>query len=338
MSTETPVLSVLGELVVDLIPVPEAGAGPQGTAPQYVARPGGNALNVAVAAGRLGTPVRLLARLGSGPLAAPLRRHVELAGVDPGGLVTAAEPVSLAVVGLDDDGAPDYGFHVLGAADWQWTDAELAAVLPERTAILHVGSISSWTPPGCEAIARLVESVAGSGRALVSVDPNIRPMLAEGQVGAALGNTAPEVHARLDRLLARADIVKVSAEDLAWLEPDAGDDLDATALRWADRGAALVLLTDGAAPLRVARPGRALLHRELPRVTVVDTVGAGDSLAAGLFAGLLAAGVTTRVALEELPDEQLLPIVDDAALVAALNCTRVGADPPTREELAAARR
>ncbi|MGY1822840.1 carbohydrate kinase family protein [Geodermatophilus sp. SYSU D00079] len=338
MSTENRVLSVLGELVVDLLPVPEAGAGPQGTAPHYVARPGGNALNVAVAAGRLGAPVRLLARLGTGPLAPALRRHAEQSGVDPAGFVPAGEPVSLAVVGLGPDGAPDYGFHVQGAADWQWTDDELAAVLPAGTAILHVGSISSWTPPGCDPIARLVERVAASGRALVSVDPNIRPMLADGPVGTALGNSRAAVHARLDRLLAQADIVKVSAEDLAWLEPGAATDLDATAVRWAERGAALVLLTDGGAPLRIARPGRTLLHREPPRVDVVDTVGAGDSLAAGLFAGLLAAGTTTRAALEGISDEQLLAVVDDAALVAALNCTRVGADPPTRAELAAARR
>ncbi|MGY1635933.1 carbohydrate kinase [Geodermatophilus sp. SYSU D00742] len=338
MSTENPVLCVLGELVVDLLPVPEAGAGPEGTAPHYVARPGGNALNVAVAAGRLGAPVRLLARLGTGPLAPALRRHAERSGVDPAGFVAADEPVSLAVVGLGPDGAPDYGFHVQGAADWQWTDEELAAVLPAGTAILHVGSISSWTPPGCDAIARLVEQVAAGGRALVSVDPNIRPMLADGPVGTALGNTRARVHARLERLLANADVVKVSAEDLAWLEPDAAADLDGTAQRWADGGAALVVLTDGGAPLRIARPGRPLLHREPPRVDVVDTVGAGDSLAAGLFAGLLAAGVTTRGQLQALSDAQLLSIVEDAALVAALNCTRVGADPPTREELAAARR
>ncbi|HEX2074336.1 MAG TPA: carbohydrate kinase [Geodermatophilus sp.] len=337
MATGAPMLSVLGELVVDLLPVPEAGVGPEGTAPQYVARPGGNALNVAVAAGRLGVPVRLLARLGTGPLAPHLRRHAELSGVDPAGFVPATEPVSLAVVGLGPDGSPDYGFHVQGAADWQWTDEEIAAVLPEQTALLHVGSISSWTPPGCEAIARLVERLASTGSALVSVDPNIRPSLADGPVGASLGNTSDDVRARLDRLLARADIVKVSAEDLTWLEPDAADDLDATAVRWAGRGPAVVLLTDGAAPLRVARPGRPLLHREPPRVTVADTVGAGDSLAAGLFAGLLEAGVTTRAALQELPDEQLVRIVDDAALVAALTCTRVGADPPTRAELAAAR-
>jgi fructokinase len=332
-------LVVLGELVVDLIPVPGADAGPEGTAPQYVARPGGNALNVAVAAGRLGAPVRLMARLGTGPLAVNLRRHAELSCVDPGGFVEATEPVSLAVVGLAPDGSADYGFHVVGAADWQWTEDELARVLPEGTAILHVGSISSWTAPGCESIARLVERLAGEGGALISVDPNIRPMLADGPVGASLGNTAEIVRERLDRLIGHADVVKVSAEDLAWLEPTAGDAtaLDATARAWAERGPALVLVTDGSSPLRIARPGHAVLHWRTPKVTVVDTVGAGDSLAAALLAGLLDTGVTDRAALVALPDEDLLRLVDDAALVAALNCTRVGADPPTRAEFAAAR-
>jgi fructokinase len=333
-------LIVLGELVVDLIPVPGAGAGPEGTAPQYVARPGGNALNVAVAAGRLEAPVGLLARLGTGPLARHLRRHAELSGVDVTGFVDATEPVSLAVVGLAGDGSADYGFHVLGAADWQWTDAELARVLPPETAILHVGSISSWTAPGCEAIARLVAKVHDDG-VLVSVDPNIRPMLAAGPVGATLGNTAPVVQQRLDRLIALADVVKVSAEDLAWLEGDGAPldaaQLDHAAQRWATRGPALVLVTDGGGPLRVARSGRPMMRCQPPAVTVVDTVGAGDSLAAGLLGGLLTSGVTSRAALEALSDDDLRRVADDAALVAALNCTRVGADPPTRAELAAAR-
>jgi fructokinase len=330
-------LTVVGELVVDLIPDLAAGAGPEGTAPHFVARPGGNALNVAVTAGRLGAPVALVSRLGAGPLAASLRRHAELAGVDVSGFVAAEEPVSLAVVGLAPDGSADYGFHVLGAADWQWRDDELADV-PARTAILHVGSISSWTPPGCAAIARLVAAVAGRG--LVSVDPNIRPMLAGGPVGAGLGNDPAAVRERLDVLVRQADVVKVSAEDLAWLEPDTGTDeaaLDDAAQRWAARGPALVLLTDGGAPLRIARPGRPLQRRPIPRVAVADTVGAGDSLAAGLFRGLLAEGVTDRATLEALDDDRLATLVDDAALVAALTCTRVGADPPTLEELTRAR-
>jgi fructokinase len=327
------VLSVLGELVVDMLPVPGADAGPEGTAPHYVARPGGNALNVAVAAGRLGAPVHLLARLGTGPLGANLRRHAEASGVDVSGFVAAAEPVSLAVIGLGPDGSPDYGFHVQGAADWQWSDDELAAVLPDRTGIVHVGSISSWTAPGSDAIARLVERLHGD--VLISVDPNLRPMLAEGPVGAALGNDREVVRSRLDRLIALADVVKVSAEDLEWL--GLADDLDGTAQQWATRGPALVLLTDGGAPVRVARRGGPVLRREIPRVAVVDTVGAGDSLAAGFLTGLLSAGITDRAALEALPDGQLVELVDDATLVAALNCTRVGADPPTRAELAAAR-
>src|SRR4051794_41894738 len=103
-----------------MLPVPSAGAGPEGTAPQYVARPGGNALNVAVAAGRLGAPVRLLARLGTGPLASALRRHAELAGVDLRGLVAGAEPVGLPVVGPGPGGSAHHGFHLLRAAARQW--------------------------------------------------------------------------------------------------------------------------------------------------------------------------------------------------------------------------
>ncbi|MFC7573312.1 PfkB family carbohydrate kinase [Klenkia terrae] len=87
----------------------------------------------------------------------------------------------------------------------------------------------------------------------------------------------------------------------------------------------------------MARPGRPLLRHTPPTVTVADTVGAGDSLAAGFLTGLLEAGVTTRAALDAVEDDVLARVVADASLVAALCCTKVGADPPTRDELAAAR-
>ena len=110
----------------------------------------------------------------------------------------------------------------------------------DRTGILHVRSISSWTPPGGEAIAQLVERL--SGRVLISLDPNIRPMPADGPVGTSLGSSTAAAHRRLDRLVARVDVAKVSAEDLAWFEPGDGD-LDDAARRWASRGPGLVLLT-----------------------------------------------------------------------------------------------
>jgi len=81
-----------------------------------VGRPPRQPLNVTVAAGRLGGPVRLTARFDRGPLAGNLRRHAELSGVDLGGAVVSTDPISLAVVGLAPDGSAEYEFHVLGAA------------------------------------------------------------------------------------------------------------------------------------------------------------------------------------------------------------------------------
>jgi fructokinase len=180
--------------------------------------------------------------------------------------------------------------------------------------------------PGSAHIAGLVRRVRAEGRALVSFDPNVRDTLIDDPAA---------VRAQVEELRRTADIVKVSAEDLQWLHP--GADLDETALRWADDGPALVVVTDGGGPLRAGRPGRPLLRRQPPPVTVVDTVGAGDSFAAGLFAGLVRSGTLTHDALAGLPDDELGALLDDAALVAALACTRPGADPPTAAELEAAR-
>jgi fructokinase len=322
------VITVCGELVVDLIPAAAAGSKPDDPPrpPQYAAFPGGNALNVAVAAARLGNVTHLMSRVGPGPFGALFRDHAARSGVATDAMLHAREPVTLAVVELADDGSASYSFHSNGAADWQWTPAELERAWPADTRIVHVGSISSWTPPGSRHIADLVSRVRTDGSALVSFDPNIR---------AGLVGSPDAVRAQIDDLRRTADIVKVSSEDLEWLEPDA--DLDEVALRWAADGPALVVVTDGGEPLRAARPDGTLLRRQPPRVTVVDTVGAGDSLAAGLFSGLVASGTLSRATLLGLADEALAALLDDAALVAALACTRAGADPPTLAELVAAR-
>ena len=332
-----PLLSVLGEFAIDLLPVPDADAGPEGTAPHYVARPGGNALNVAVAAGRLGTPVHLLARLGTGPLAANLRRHAETAGVDVSGFIAAAEPVSLAVVGLAPDGSADYGFHVQGAADWQWTDEELSRVLPTGRR-----SCTSARSPAGRHRAPMPSPVswrACTGSRADQRRPQHPPDARRRPGGRRRSATrAAVVRERLDRLVARADVVKVSAEDLDWLAGRPAR-LDWTTPRssWAARGPALVLLTDGGitAAGRPAGPPAAAPARSRrwpsPTPSAPATRSPPGSSRACSRRG------SPPAALEALPDEHCSRLLDDAALVAAINCTRVGADPPTRAELAAAR-
>ena len=327
-----------GELVVDLIPVPAAGAGPEGTAPQYVARPGGNALNVAVAAGRLGTPVRLLARLGTGPLAANLRRHAELSGRRPRRVrrrprSRSAWPSS----GWPPTARPTTASTSLGAADWQWTDDELARVLPERTAILHVGSISSWTAPGGEAIARLVERLPRLGadqrRPEHPADAGRRPGGAGARqhrrrrpraAGPAAGPRRRRQGQHRGPRLARAR--PTPPTDAGRRRPALGRARPGAGRRHRRRRHRC----GSRAPARV-------VHRAPPRVDVVDTVGAGDSLAAGLLAGLLEPASPTGPRWRRCPTRTCWRWWTTPRSWRPLNCTRVGADPPTRAELDAAR-
>jgi fructokinase len=313
-------ITVCGEVVVDLVPQSDG---------DYRAFPGGSPANVAVALARLGQPTSLLARLGPDMLARRVRDHLSTNGVGLEAVVDAAEPATLAVVALDAQGRATYDFWLRGAADWQWTDAELAPHPGADCAALHTGSLASWTGPGDRAIAAMLRRTRQQDACTLSFDPNVRPDL--------LGD--PEV-ARpvVESLVATAHVVKASDEDLAWLWP--GRDATDVAREWAATGPGLVVVTLGAEGALAVRPGDdEVVRRAAPTVAVVDTVGAGDTFTAGLLhglAGLGALGASPLVRLATLSAADLAGVVDLACRAAALTCTRAGCDPPSAAELAAA--
>jgi len=69
-------------------------------------------------------------------------------------------------------------------------------------------------------------------------------------------------------------------------------------------------------------------------IEVVDTVGAGDAFTSGLLAWLDREGVADRAALAALDDTALEAALTYARRVAAITCTRAGADPPRVDEVA----
>lgn len=295
-------VTVLGEALIDLVPGDRTGT--------YEARPGGSPYNVAIGLARLGVRTALMARIPDSSFGRHLRQHAAAEGVDLTASPLAAEPTTLAVVSLDADAQATYDLYVDGTSDWQWTEAE-TALLPPDTAVLHVGSIASWTAPGSEVIHELLASVRE--RVLVSYDPNVRPAL--------LGSPA-RGRDLIERTVGVAHVVKASREDVAWLYP--GDALDAVATRWLGLGASLVLVTDGADgahAFQLGIPGR---HRPGRTVDVIDTVGAGDSFTSALLAGLVGL---------PLEPEALDALVDRAILASSISCTRAGADPPTAADL-----
>jgi fructokinase len=161
----------------------------------------------------------------------------------------------------------------------------------------------------------------------VSYDPNVRP---------ALMGAAARARADVERLVALSDVVKVSDDDLHWLYPDRSD--EDVACDWLGRGPALVVVTRGDAGV-YAISARGELRRPAMAVDLVDTVGAGDSFTAGLLDGLRRAnllGAARGDALAAIDEATLADVVAEAALVAAITCSRPGADPPTRAEVDAA--
>ncbi|GEL17883.1 carbohydrate kinase family protein [Pseudonocardia asaccharolytica] len=314
------IVAVAGEALVDIVPAPVGG--------YFELAPGGSPANVAVGLARLGVPTRMLARLAADPLGERLRTHLAANSVDLTHAVAATEPTSLALVSVDADGVASYDFRIDGTADWQWSPGELAGALDPGPAgpvvAVHSGSLALTTPPGAAVLRELLAAAAAA--ATISYDPNCRPPL--------MGDPG-RVRAGVAELLATADVVKVSAEDLVWLLPGRApaDVLD----DWLGRGPALVAITLGgdgvlagtASGLRARRPGRG--------VAVVDTVGAGDSFSAALLAGLHRRGLlgaANRAALRAIDATSLDDVLDDAVAAAAITCSRRGADPPTAGELA----
>jgi len=312
------VVAVAGEALVDFVPAGEPGL--------FRAAPGGSPANVAVGLARLGVPTRLLARIADDLLGHRLRAHLDANGVDLSFVVRAAEPTSLAIVAVGPDGVVEYDFRVEGTADWQWRDHELDGALDGQVVALHAGSLALTMAPGADALQRLL---AQARQAMtVSYDPNCRPLLM-GAPGAVLG--------RIETLVGLADVVKASADDLAWLLPDRP--VEQVAEAWLAKGPSLVVITLGPGGLVAASRQAGVLRRPGRAVEVVDTVGAGDTCMAALLGGLHRRGLLGaggRAALQAVDAATLGELADEAVLAAAITCTRPGADPPTAAELAAA--
>jgi fructokinase len=268
-----PDAAVLGELVIDLIPVPR-----QGAAPLYAANPGGAPGNVAAGLARLGLSCLMLSKVGPGGLGDLLIETLDAAGVATSGVARAAtEPTALAVVSLAENGERDFVLYRQGCADANLSEDELPLETLRGCRLLHVGSLSLATPVSAAAQRRAIANVREAG-GMISADVNFRP---------ALWRDLQAMRATGTEAAASANVLKVSEEELELLT-GTGDIAAGAQALW-HPSLKLLAVTSGA-------QGATLLTREhrveVPGVPVrvVDTVGCGDAFMAALLAGLLRLG------------------------------------------------
>jgi fructokinase len=280
--------------------------------------PGGGPFNTAIALGRLDVPVAYLGTLSDDDYGSLLARLLVEAGVDMSLVRWSDAPTPLAVVHQDGDGGNTYSFQLAGTS---FTDLPPEAVptLPASATAIHVGTLALAIDPPAAAYEALLERE--EGRRTIVLDPNVRP--------AAFGDQQ-SYRARFERLSTLVDVVKLSADDAAWIYPELElADVLERVLGLGPRLVAITLGTDGA----VASSGDGEARVPAVPVTVADTVGAGDSFGAALLAALIEHDALAPATTRPLDDALLAEAVTYAVTAAAITCTRTGAVPPTRAEI-----
>ena len=304
---------VCGEALFDVF-----ATGDTATGIGFDGRIGGSPFNVALGLARLGQAVGFCGGIGTGFAGERLLRALADEGIDAAAVARIDAPTTLSLVGLDARGVPSYAFYGQGAADRLLRPEHLAAV-PASARAFHFGSYAMVVQPVAATQRLLVERE--HRRSVISYDPNIR------------SNVEPDLdlwRATLQWMLPRTHLLKVSDEDLALLYPGrSADDFAAGALA---AGTPWVVVTQGAeGAVGYTRRGRVLMP-PVP-VSVVDTVGAGDTFQAALLTWLAETGRLTPAAIAGIDDAALGDALGFAGRAAAITCGRRGADLPRRHEL-----
>jgi len=301
-----------GEALIDMLPRTST-AGEAAFAPYA----GGAVFNSAIALGRLGVPTEFFSGLSTDLFGEEIRRVLAVSGVGTRHAALSPRPTTLAFVRLE-DGHATYTFYDENTAGRMLSESDLPTLGDDVDAMLF-GAIS-LIPEPCgstyEALMRREHC-----RRVVMLDPNIRPGFI----------TDRESHlARMRRMIAMADIVKLSDDDLAWFD-EAGDAAEVAA-RWLDRGPKLVIITGGSkGAAAYGRTGTVTVASL--QVDVVDTVGAGDTFNAGVLASLSDQGLLTKPAVAALSEGAIRAALSLGARAAAVTVSRAGANPPWRHEL-----
>jgi fructokinase len=306
----------IGESLIDFIPHDADANG----LPLYRPVAGGCPYNCSIAAARLGAEVAFAGTVSNDFFGDHLVDSLRSNGVGLSMVTRTDRPTTLAFVKKAADGSARYAFFTNDAADRALETLHVPRPLPDR-AILQMGSISIIPDPEGSTILHLAEDERASR--VVAFDPNVREDLAPDH---------DEYRGRIERALRATTLLKTSDEDLAWIYPDTP--FDAAVRRVFDLGVRLIVVTRGAAGSE-AITSRTRVAVPAERVEVSDTIGAGDSFLAALLVWFDEHGVLSGDAVEALEREALADALGFASRVSAITCTRVGADPPHRGEVAA---
>ena len=305
-----------GESLIDLVSEPRAPGGPV----TMHAHQGGSPYNCAIALAKLGNPTGFLCPISSDAFGSYLLEPLEAAGVTQLLPDRVTAPTTLAVATLNNKREASYAFY--RSADRAFPSGGMVEFLPADLEVLQFGGFGPIEATDSEIWLQVVSAAARRG-ATIAMDPNVRPSLI-GDFGA--------YKARLSRFLDLAHVVKASEEDLELLDPGLSLDAHAEQLLGRDNCELVVITLGDKGSLAFTEGARARAGIWSPP-EFGDTVGAGDSLMAGILTALNDRDALRPGPLAALNEQALGDVLRFGAVVAGINCGRKGCNPPTRAEV-----
>ena len=301
-----------GEALIDMLPRKTVDGGDG-----YLPMNGGSVFNTAVALGRLGTATGFFAGISNDFFGDGLAEGLKEAGVSLKFIRRKERHTTLALVKLI-DGHARYSFIDEGSAGRMLEKRDIPK-LPKAVKGLHFGSISLIPEPSGGTYEALLKKAAKDH--VISLDPNIRPTVIKEK----------KKHlARLKRLIALSDLVKISDEDVEYMT--GGQNFAKAAKAWLKSGAKIVAITRGGTGCEVFTKQHSL-SLPAPKVKVADTVGAGDTFTAGFLTYLDRNGLLGKKAMATIEATQLMHAAEFAMKCAAVTVSRPGANPPWANEV-----
>ena len=295
---------VCGEVLIDLIP------GSDGVRVPHV---GGGPANTAKALARLGHDVQFVDGISTDEYGVAARKELLDDEVKLDLALTSDKPTCLAIISLDANGGASYEFKIDGTATFDFDLKWLPDPSRYKPQVLHIGTLVTVIQPGADVLYDWAMQVAEF--APIVFDPNIRPSV--------MGDH-DLYEAAVEKWAALSSVIKVSDDDMAWLYP--GQKYEDVAQRWLNDGAALVVVTRGSNGI-IGFTQEGAVEVDGAKITVADTVGAGDTVGAIIVEAMIEKGILA------LTGDVLKATLHRAAVAAGITCSRKGAQPPYKHEL-----
>ena len=295
---------VCGEVLIDLIP---------GTDGVRVPHVGGGPANTAKALARLGHDVHFIDGISTDEFGVAARKELLDDEVKLDLALTSDKPTCLAIISLDANGSALYEFKIDGTATFDFNLNWLPDPSRYKPQVLHIGTLVTVIQPGADVLYDWAMQVAEF--APIVFDPNIRPSV--------MGNH-DLYEAAVEKWAALSSVIKVSDDDMEWLYP--GQNYADVAKRWINDGAALVVVTRGLHGI-IGFTADGSVEVDGAKITVADTVGAGDTVGAIIVEAMIEKGILA------LTGDELKATLHRASVAAGITCSRKGAQPPYKHEL-----